>query len=55
MLYDACDTPVSHDANPATMGAIVETERKIYQQIKLLLTQIKGLRVSWAHLLGGRI
>uniref|UniRef100_A0A915AJC3 C2H2-type domain-containing protein n=1 Tax=Parascaris univalens TaxID=6257 RepID=A0A915AJC3_PARUN len=44
VLYDACDTPVSHDANPATMGAIVETERKIYQQIKLLLTQIKGLR-----------
>ncbi|VDM48624.1 unnamed protein product [Toxocara canis] len=43
-IYDACDTPVSHDANPATMGAIVETERKIFTQIKLLLTQIKGLR-----------
>ncbi|VDK55864.1 unnamed protein product [Anisakis simplex] len=43
-IYDACDTPVQDDANPATMGAIVETEKKIFTQIELLLTQIKGLR-----------
>ncbi|MFH4980786.1 hypothetical protein AB6A40_007495 [Gnathostoma spinigerum] len=43
VVYDACDTPVACDANPATVAAILETEGKIHNALRKMLINIKKL------------